>query len=264
MVDVIAARGFESKFFGRKIGLVDLTSLGSVPDGLGPDLAHELLAGGWEIVEARVPFTLLQAIPVFEEVGFRSVDSRIAFATRVATSEFELAENPAIRDFQQADLPSVLGLTHANLTDNPKFVSRYKMEDVFGEGAARRWFEAWISQMVGSADSHCAVAEVDSEVVGFFVFGDGGTREGEPVLKGILTAVDPAHRGHRFHLAMQSYLLRRCGHEFVWIDNTTQLSNYPVINNHIRSDRRLDQCSLTLLWVRSGDEKCPNDQQFDR
>jgi hypothetical protein len=47
---------------------------------------------------------------------------------------------------------------------------------------------------------------------------------------------------------MQSYLFQHMPRERFYVDNTTQLSNYAVIRNHIRGKRILDRIELTFFW----------------
>lgn len=91
------------------------------------------------------------------------------------------------------------------------------------------------------------IAEYDNTIASFFIIERVKDYENLPRFKGILTAVKKEHRGQKLHLAMQSHLYKHLGIEKFYLDNTTQLSNMPVIKNHIKSNRRLHQMSLTMM-----------------
>jgi hypothetical protein len=69
-----------------------------------------------------------------------------------------------------------------------------------------------------------------------------------PIYKGILTAIDSDVRGKNTHLVLQSFIFKQIKEEQIYIENATQVSNIPIIRNHIRSHRMLD--SVTFILVR--------------
>jgi hypothetical protein len=245
-------RPFETDFWSRPVCRLALTP-GVSATQLATEIGQLLESSENDVIETNLDLSDILLANVLTDHGFRLVDSRITFVSRVATGDPEFAypsEHPdiEIRMFDPDDLDRVLELTHENLTDNRAFVSRYKDESVFGVGSARRWFDAWMNDMVRSSQAHTAVAVVDGQVKGFFTYENRGPfAESEPLYKGVLAAVDPAFRGEKLHLILQSYLFNRFSDQAFWIENATQLSNYAVIKNHVRSNRRLRNCELTYL-----------------
>lgn len=248
----VEPRPFESDFWSSSVSRLLLEPNAS-PDGLAADLDSFLGESDTAIIEANLDLSDVLLAAVLTDYGFRLVDSRITFVSRVEDGDPEFAfpsDHPdfEIRMFTPDDLPRILELTHTHLTDNENFVSRYKDEAVFGADAARRWFGAWMNDMVSSDRGYTAVAVMDGEVKGFFTYENRGEHaDGEPLYKGILVAVDPAIRGAKLHLILQSYLFNQFPESAFWIENATQLSNYAVIKNHVRSNRKLKNCELTYL-----------------
>lgn len=247
----VVRRDFESEFFGIEIGRVEIPD-SAAPEHVATEMQAIIASGRFKVIEANIGLPRLSFLAPFEDLGFRTVDSRISFLTRIGRTDerYHFATEPpyAVRRFREPDLQRVIELTHLTLTDNDSFVSRYKDEQTFGPRSAARWFEAWITDVVGRETSHTAIATLDEEIVGFFSFAAAGMFEDDPVFKGILVAVEPEMRGAKLHLAMQAHLFQDFGSDHFWVDNTTQLSNYAVIKNHIRSQRTLDGCELSLMW----------------
>jgi hypothetical protein len=249
---VAQPRPFESEFWQRSVRRLEFVP-GAPPAQLADELDQFLATTDTEIVEANLDLSDILLAAVLTDRGFHLVDSRITFVSRVVEGDPDFAypsDHPDldIRLFEDGDLERVLELTHAHLTDNDSFVSRYKDEAVFGPGAARRWFESWMRDMVRSERGHTAVAVGDGMVQGFFTYENRGPYvDDEPLYKGILVAVDPALRGEKLHLILQSFLFHHFPERAFWIENATQLSNYAVIKNHVRSNRVLRNCELTYL-----------------
>ena len=61
---------------------------------------------------------------------------------------------------------------------------------------------------------------------------------------GVLTAVEPAYRGEKAHLSMQSFLYQHIPENRFYLDNTTQLTNFAIIKNHITSQKKLNRMDL--------------------
>ena len=74
-------------------------------------------------------------------------------------------------------------------------------------------------------------------------------KKGIAVYKGILSVIEPKHRGRNLHVHLQQFLFEEMAtrHEQVTLDNTTQVSNYPVIRNHAKSGRRPEQVELIMF-----------------
>lgn len=251
---VVEPRPFESDFFSLSV-----CRLGLKPDAelnlFSSELSTFMASSNHDVIETNLDMQDLERAPVVADNGFRLVDSRITFVSLVAAGDpdFVFASEHAdfeIRMFEDRDLDQVVELTHTHLTNNAGFVSRYKDEAIFGKDSGRRWFGAWIQDMTSSDRGHTAVATVDGDVVGFFTYENRGVFADDlPLYKGILVAVDPRYRGSKLHLILQSYLFNTFPESSFYIENATQLSNYAVIKNHVRSNRHLKNCDLTYMWA---------------
>lgn len=206
----------------------------------------------FNIAECNLDLSYINYARILGRNGFQLIDSRISFTTLI-NSDDKTFDHPnvypeyIIRNQIPDDKDSIMKMTHRYLTNNQDFVSRYKNLDFFKDQDAERYFETWINNCLSKENIHTSVAVHEDEVVGFFIFEEKGLDKEKPLYKGILCAVETAHQGKKLHLSMQSFLFKQFQQEEFYLDNTTQLSNYPVIKNHIRSKRRLDKMSLTFL-----------------
>jgi hypothetical protein len=115
------------------------------------------------------------------------------------------------------------------------FNSRFKNPRLFSRSESIRYYDAWNERCLTEQPDLFVVWDVDDQVVAYFNYLRADTAEYSPLFKGILTAVDPPFRGHGVHNIMQEYLFRRFGVAEWWIDNSTQITNIPVIKNHIKA-----------------------------
>ena len=252
----VEARPFESNFFDLSICRLGINRA-SDPALFARELASFVGDSDHDVIETNLDLRDLSLASALEDHDFRLVDSRITFITLVSVDDPDVTvagEDSGfdIRMLTDDDLDQVVELTHANLTDNPGFVSRYKNEGIFGDQSARRWFGAWIRDSAGNESARTAVAEVGGDVVAFFTYQkQDHYADGLPLYRGILSAVDPAYRGHHLHILLQPYLFDAFPESSFYVQNATQLSNYAVIKNHIRSNRHLEHCELTYMRTRS-------------
>lgn len=239
----IKRKDWESEFFNLEVyELLDWKTL----DGIDRKLATI----NFDLLECNLDFERFDNLAKLEELGFRTIDSRISFLTLIDTEDSKfLSDAPEyiIRPFIQSDFNAVLELTHTHLTHNDSFISRYKNEAFFPKGSALDYFSTWIEFSINSPNSITVVSEWNEQVVGFFIIEKKNLIAGIPVWKGRLTAVEKNHRGKKLHLSMQTKIFEIIGLQQFYLDNTTQLSNLAVIKNHIKSNRRLESMSLNLM-----------------
>lgn len=257
----IDERGWESEFFRKRWGYLAFSKF--LPSRLieSPSLVEEDLTAIieesndlFELLEVSVEAEAFTLVPYLEDVGFRLVDSRITFKT-VFTSDIAKSQNfpldfPFLRieEFSNKYLEQIISLTKKHLTNNPSFISRYKNPLFMESGSADNYFTLWVSNALISNDSmSCVLLDTENMVQGYFIYQRKNSEEELPVYKGILTVINDAYRGKATHLVMQSFLFSKIKDKKYVIDNTTQLSNLPVIRNHIKSQRRLNSISLTFF-----------------
>jgi hypothetical protein len=269
---IIEERAWETDFFKKKTGLLKCKSSkypSVVSDERALILEADLLLLDadkiFELLEFNVKMDQFLIIPLLEDLGFRLVDSRISFKTRIDVNErnkqnFELSlPGFEIRSFAQEYLQEVLSLTDKYLANNPDFVSRYKNTRFFSSNDASKYFQTWIKNTFRSEKSISCVLidQKTNQVKGYFIYEKISDSDALPTFKGILTVIDEEARGHSTHLALQSYLFSLIPDQEFFLDNTTQLTNTAVIRNHLKSFRNLESISLTFIRKRhNNDNTC--------
>jgi len=244
---------WESRFFGRPIGRLTVSAEMTTPSD--PEEWRAALSivasgsGAYDLVQAYLDVRRLALAPALEDAGFRLVDTRISFMTRLDRRLLERHRPPVgeVRPATPEDLPDLLDLVRRRITDNPTAHSRYKNPAYFSHDEAARWFAAWVENDLADPTSLAAVWRVQGRIVGFFGYQQRGDCEGLPLYKSTVAAVDEAWRGRRAHLFLQTVLFDGMAADEVWVENTTQLPNAPTIHNHVLAGRRLDRIELTFF-----------------
>lgn len=256
----IEEKKWESEFFNTRWGLLSCNGLLSNqiverPKEIANDLQSvlEKSDNSFDLLEFQATHDLFLLVPYLEMYGFRMVDSRISFKTLLTPDNLKEQSFPLdfgnlrIELFSNRYLNEIIFLTNKHLTHNSSFVSRFKNPLFMDPGAAEKYFTTWIKNSVLSQNSvSCILLDTDDAVKGYFIYEKKGTENGLPIYKGILTVIDEEYRGKSTHLAMQSYLFSQIKEPKYFVDNTTQLTNLPVIRNHIKSHRTLNSIALTF------------------
>ena len=244
---------WESRFFGRRMGRLALAAEAAA--ALEPPAwqqAVSLIAAesdAYNLVQIHLDVRRLALAPALEEAGFRLVDTRISFLTRLDPRLLE-RHHPPIGEVRLAapqDLADLLALAHRRLTHNPGFHSRYKNRAFFTPEETARWFTAWVENDLADPRSRMAVWVVDGRAVGFFGYQRQDDREGLPFYKSTVAAVDEDRRGQKAHVFLQTILFDGMPAGELWVENTTQLTNSPIIHNNLLLGRRLDRIELTFF-----------------
>lgn len=248
----ITRKDWDSEFFAREIWSAD-PRIALDEKKLMESLDEMDEQGVWGI-ECHVPSALFRVIPQLENSGFRLVDTRAVFRTEIDLSSSKQRQdegNGSIRFATNKDYEAILEITDQTFVSgkNP-FPSRFNNRDLFSENEATQYYRAWISNNFDENERLCSVFEVEGEVMGYFLYGiDGSTN---PVtLKGLMAGVRPEQRGSGAHLRMQHLILNELPYHTVLLDNTTQVTNIPVIRNHIRSSRSLKDTLFTFYRLRT-------------
>jgi hypothetical protein len=257
-VATLARNDWETQFFGRRIGRLVIAT--DAAAGLSPEQWREATilvaaeADAYRLVQVHLDVRHLALAPALEQVGFRLVDTRISFVTRLDRRRLERLEPPTgeVGLATPRDLPDLLSLARRRLTDNPEFHSRYKDPTYFSREEATRWFAAWVENDLDDPRSRVAVWKVEGRAVGFFGYQRQGEREGLPLYKSTVAAVEEDQRGRKAHLFLQTPLFDAMPTDEFWVQNTTQLTNSPIIHNHLLAGRRLDRIELTFFRGAAG------------
>lgn len=246
---------WETDFFGRLMGGLQVETRAALllPTADWQAITQEVSRAADErsfaMVQCHLDVRALPLIPALENVGFRLVDTRITFVTRMDRRDVQHFEPPfgELDHAREEDLPALLALTHQGFTNNPRFFSRYKERAWFTEQDSERWFAAWIENHLTDTASLFGIWRMDGEAVSYFLYSRKNDLEGLPFYKGMLTTVDPAIQGHKAHLFLQSWLYDQMPSDEFWLDNTTQLTNTPILRNHVISKKRLEHIDLTFF-----------------
>jgi hypothetical protein len=256
----IEEKKWEAEFFNKKWGLLTCKDFSAnqiveMPKSIVMDLEQILEQSdqSFDLLEFQATHDLFMLIPYIETAGFRFVDSKISFKTLLSTSTLVKQQFPLdfanlkLKLFSVEYLSEIISLTNKHLTNNPLFVSRYKNPLFMESNAAEKYFTTWVTNALTSEHSiSCVVLDQHNFVKGYFIYERKGSEDSIPIYKGILTVIDDEYRGKSTHLAMQSFLFSQIKEAKYFVDNTTQLTNLPVIRNHVKSHRSLNSISLTF------------------
>ncbi len=250
------SEAWEASFFGFPVEEIRMGN------SLLADVADEVSA----LIEGAAPDTLLKvsvdarrlhAIPWLERQGFELWETRYVWLT--TWSRDELTQTHALHASKPEDRivwgaeahhEAILSMTQEQVAKSTAVVNRFD-SPFYPEGSSETWYAKWIAQVLQNPEALVAVAEhgEDREVAGYFIYLPGEPQDGVDVYKGILSVIQPAHRGRNLHVHLQQFLFEEMAkrHERVTLDNTTQVSNYPVIRNHAKSGRRPDHIELVMF-----------------
>ena len=245
---------WETKFFGRKFGVftINHNSMETLNKEIINDAINALLKKAdeqqYHILELQLDILGLNIVSTLEDKGFRLVDTKISFLTLMNKINIEPLSSKYFKVVLATidDAKAILDLTSQSFPANKQFFSRFKNREYFSEDESRRYYVAWVMNFLNDKDTLFAVLKtiLGKKVVGFFIYKKAGCFDGKPIYKGILTAVVPNYRGQQFHLLMQSFLYGLFPEEQFFIDNTTQLTNFATVKNHMRSQKRLKRIEL--------------------
>lgn len=254
---------WETNFFGFKYGVLQVSgeqtldsfrgNLSEVRKSLSDILS--IANSDFDYIEVNLDSLYFFVIPILEDFGFRLLDTKNTYLTKFTQDGlkgqiFELMDsNLRIRKKRDSDFDTILKMAVDVMVNDKVFVSKYKNLDFFDVGIAEKYYKEWIRNTFYSENSYFSIlTNSNDDVKGFFIYDRSkNTKEGLPIYKGILTAIDSDVRGKNLHLVLQSFIFKQITEEQVYIENATQVSNIPVIRNHIRSHRMLDNVAFILL-----------------
>jgi hypothetical protein len=241
---ILERKNWDSDFFKREI--YQLIVNGPISQSALNERMKELDCAGVWGVETVVYSDRVADTPILEDAGFRLVDSKMTFISKLTESEVANRVPPfgSLRQVSSKDISSVSELTVECLVDNPEFNSRFKNPRLFSREESIRYYNAWNERCYTEQPELFVVWEVDGRVIAYFNYMRADTRDYSPLFKGILTAVNQSFRGYDLHNLMQEELFRRFGVQEWWVDNSTQVTNIAVIKNHIKARKVFKSSSL--------------------
>lgn len=249
----LSPKAWDSSFFERRIALLQIESGAPLTDDRLTKALDAALAfadeRGVDLIELAQNVGAWTALAVFEDRGFRLVDSKVTFITRLERRDLRPPQwDGGAIDFATIDdLGDILRLTKAGFVDNPAFNSRFKNRRYFTPEQSERYFNAWIENHIEDKDTLFAVLRAEGRVDGYYFYKRSGDHKGEALYKGMLAVVDPRHRGKRLHLELQAFLYGHFKGDAFYVDNTTQVTNLPTLRNHVTSQKKLERIELVFF-----------------
>jgi hypothetical protein len=249
---------WETDFFGRRFGRLEVDSEG-IDDleakPLDEALEDVLSCGdqhGFELIELELDISWLSHMNVFEDHGFRLVDTKIRFITAKEKTELKnLPEAKGELCFASEEMKEeILALTRRSFAGNPSFNSRFNNRRYFSQSDTERYYAAWIEKYIGDENALFGVLKNEGKIVGYLIYPKTGEYEGRPLYRAALMAVAPEHRGKRLYFALRSFIYKNFPEGEIYLDATTQLTNLSAIRNLIKTKKSLD--SIKLVFFRRG------------
>lgn len=254
----LSEMAWETDFFRRRFGRLEVDAEGMhdlEADTLDKPLGEILSFGdqnGFDLIELELDISWLSLMNLFEDHGFRLVDTKIRFITSKEKTELNnLPEAEGELGFASEDMKEeILALTHRAFAENPSFNSRFSNKRYFSRSDTERYYAAWIENYIGDENTLFAVMKDEGKIVGYLIYPKTGEHEGRPLYKAALMAVAPEHRGRRVYFALRSLIYRSFPESDIYLDATTQLTNLTAIRNLIKTKKNLD--SIKLVFYRRG------------
>lgn len=245
---------WETEFFGRPFGRLEIRAHEpSSVDSRALDQAfQEVLPpgdrGGFDLIELELDSSWLLHVGLFEDHGFRLVDTKVRFVT--------FAQKPRMGGepipegdvcFASQDMKEeILDLTRKAFLDNPLFTSRFNNPRYFSREDTERYYAARIENCMRDPSSLFAVMRDEGRIVGYLIYTRTGEHRGKPLYKATLIAVAPENRGKRIYFALGSFVYRHFPENDVYLDMTTQLTNLSALRNLIKERRTLENVQLVF------------------
>ncbi len=206
----------------------------------------------YDLIELTLDIKGFDMAPTCEDLGFRLVDSKVSFLTPITKSAVQRfdVKNGRIDLAEPKDMDAIISLTNNAFVENQHFFSRFKNPRYFSHQESKAYYAAWITNHYNDPKCVFAVWRHQGQCIGYYFYRQQGTLEGLPIYKGMLAAVDRGFQNQKAHVAMQTYLFARFTDPVFYVDNTTQLSNFPVIKNHVTSQRKLKNIELVFYRKR--------------
>jgi len=165
--------------------------------------------------------------------GFQLVETAVEFVTLIDNFEDPIYK---IRKARQSDYNQISELITLNYRDNINFYNRFKNRSFFTQAQTESYFQSTFKNYVDS--SITMVYEDSLGISSFYML--KLIPSNVLTYKGILCGNSKRVKGMNMHIEMQKACAKLIGSPYKVI-NRTQMSNYKIVNNHIKSNRRLSK-----------------------
>ena len=185
---------WETEFFERRFGRLEIEGEGIhdvEANSLDQALKDTLSFGdenGFDVIEAQLDISWLHRMYLFENNGFRLVDTKLRFLSQMTKEGMDDLPTPEGEvGFASADMKEeILSLTHRAFTHNPSFKSRFNNERYFSRLDTERYYSAWIENYLGDENTLFAVMRDEGKIVGYLIYTKTGQHKGKPLYKAAL------------------------------------------------------------------------------
>ena len=231
---------WDSTIFGFPVAQVQRLDL--APHGGSEELFRSFDAWcserGVRLASCRLDHDRLRDSMALEEHGFR-------FVEMVYEPRFEAFETIAqpdrridVADVTDADLAGVEAIAYSAFSTGRFLLDRRLPPDL-----SRRRYATWVRNSLGSSDQAVLKAEVDGELIGFFIV----ERQADDRVFWHLTAVDPQWQGKGLGLSLwRTMLLRHRAEGATGVWTTISGHNLPAMNLYARLGFRFDAARMTF------------------
>lgn len=224
----IAPLSWESAFFGKRIGILELDIGEKIP--AVADLSR------FDLVQAKVHASQLEIIDMLGESGFGLVETEVSYTYAVNCP----GEASSFRVATLEDLLAVQTLAR----DAFRF-SRYR-PPWFAKHDSSRLYATWAENAIrGTFDDQCLLIEETEGLLGFVTLRDMGYQSGRIGLLASNASFGGKSLGAKLVAIAVSWCVAR---EIEYLRVVTQLSNTKALRLYERTGALVDSASYWLYW----------------
>jgi GNAT superfamily N-acetyltransferase len=236
---------WDAEIFGFPVAQVGSIELDEGADGAPALQAFDAWCGKQHVrlVSCRLDHLQLRESMALEGIGFRFVE--LVYAPRF--DAFHSIEVPAhaieVSQATSDDLGRIQDIAESAFT-----TGRFLLDWRLPPELSRRRYATWVRNSFDSTDQQILKAEVDGDLVGFFIVEERPDRS----VYWHLTAIAPRWQGKGIGLSVwRTMLMRHRTEGATFVETTISGHNAPVMNLYARLGFRFSSAQMTFHWLRS-------------